>query len=185
MNVSITVQQFDFRQFIKNQIKIKGLETSGIVVFFHPDGAACVEDVEGFHGVWIGGWMRQPEKGANEMVSGCSLLVFCPRRRFAAYHEQGQAPAPRAASTIPCLISGCLIARAAADRFPHPARKWETMRPHRDDLRRRPNPCIDLDTTAPASTSLAKKQATARRVLLSTWRFSFRSFCCFQAASVA
>ena len=27
-------------------------------------------------------------------------LFFCQRRRFAAYHEQGQAPAPRSASTI-------------------------------------------------------------------------------------
>ena len=61
-------------------------------------------------------------------------------------------------------VSGCLIARAAANRFPHPTRKWETTRLHRDDFCRRPNPSIDLDTTAPASTSLAKRQATARRV---------------------
>nr|WP_314228359.1 hypothetical protein [uncultured Kingella sp.] len=33
-------------------------------------------------------------------VSGCPSPYFCPRRRFAAYHEQGQAPAPHPTSTI-------------------------------------------------------------------------------------
>ena len=52
MNVSIAVQQFDFGQFVKNQIKIKGLETSRVVVFFHPDGAACVDNQNfSFHGL--------------------------------------------------------------------------------------------------------------------------------------
>jgi len=40
------------------------------------------------------------------------LPVFCPRRRFAAYHEQGQAPAPRPISALSCIVSGCLIAYA-------------------------------------------------------------------------
>ena len=40
------------------------------------------------------------------------LPIFCPRRRFAAYHEQGQAPAPRPISTLSCIVSGCLIAYA-------------------------------------------------------------------------
>ncbi|WP_369584516.1 hypothetical protein [Kingella oralis] len=31
------------------------------------------------------------------------MLIFCSRRRFAAYHEQGQAPAPHAQT-----FSGCL-----------------------------------------------------------------------------
>ncbi|WP_325320779.1 hypothetical protein [Kingella oralis] len=48
---------------------------------------------------------RQPENG-NE-ISGCPSLIFRPRRRFAACHEQGQAPAPRAASSIPAKFTPC------------------------------------------------------------------------------
>ncbi|MDO4658427.1 MAG: hypothetical protein Q4A85_11470 [Kingella sp. (in: b-proteobacteria)] len=35
-------------------------------------------------------------------ISGClcAWIIFCQRRRFAAYHEQGQAPAPRRSSTV-------------------------------------------------------------------------------------
>ena len=42
------------------------------------------------------------------MLAYFRLPIFCPRRRFAAYHEQEQAPAPRAASSIGGMISGCL-----------------------------------------------------------------------------
>ena len=43
--------------------------------------------------------------------AGCllALFIFRQSRRFAAYHEQGQAPAPHAALTIPCPFSGCLL----------------------------------------------------------------------------
>ena len=52
MNIGITIQQLDFRQFVKNQIKIKGFKTSCVVVFFHPDGAACVDNQNfSFHGL--------------------------------------------------------------------------------------------------------------------------------------
>ncbi|WP_369582515.1 hypothetical protein [Kingella oralis] len=42
-------------------------------------------------------------RGENEF-SGCLSLIFRPRRRFAAYHEQGQAPAPHAHPTLLNLL---------------------------------------------------------------------------------
>ncbi|WP_455017463.1 hypothetical protein [Kingella oralis] len=62
----------------------------------------------------------------GQSISGClcAWIIFCQSRRFAAYHEQGQAPAPRRSSTICSFIlpklkgslktirysfSGCLI----------------------------------------------------------------------------
>ena len=52
----------------------------------HADGAACVEDVEGFHGVGMGGWMRQPEMrflvfrlplGFRGWVVNAWLALYC------------------------------------------------------------------------------------------------------------
>ena len=43
---------------------------------------------------------RQSENGAGHFRLPLRLVIFCQRRRFAAYHEQGQAPAPRRSSTI-------------------------------------------------------------------------------------
>ena len=71
------------------------------------------------------------------------LPIFCPRRRFAAYHEQGQAPAPRAASTIraqgslktPFPISGCLNPSIKTSNHLHPKLR---QRPHQPK-NRQPN----------------------------------------------
>ena len=43
---------------------------------------------------------RQPETLAQPSIPIHPLPIFYQRRRFAAYHEQGQAPAPHAALTI-------------------------------------------------------------------------------------
>nr|WP_314228928.1 hypothetical protein [uncultured Kingella sp.] len=70
-------------------------------------------------------WIRQPEnvfainhalkgslKKRNKPFSGCLCThpILCQRRRFVAYHEQGQAPAPRAAQPF----SGCPKHRPAS-----------------------------------------------------------------------
>ena len=43
----------------------------------------------------------------QKAFSGCLWLIFRPRRRFAAYHEQGQAPAPRRSIPHRSIVSGC------------------------------------------------------------------------------
>jgi len=40
----------------------------------------------------------------KKRVSGCRLPYFCPGRRFAAYREQGQTPAPHATSTFAAIF---------------------------------------------------------------------------------
>ena len=47
---------------------------------------------------------RQPENGFSRFQAAFKRFCYFQRRRFAAYHEQGQAPAPRATSTFAVIF---------------------------------------------------------------------------------
>jgi len=55
---------------------------------------------------------RQPENAIHRFRLPFSMVHLCPRKRFAAYHEQGQAPAPHAQTVfrLPNICARALLA---------------------------------------------------------------------------